>query len=260
MRVLKYVKLLPLLVIVSLLTFAVRIGDFMTELHHAGAALAQEEVHDAKAPPMPAGQTADAKPAENAAPAPVAPEAGPPDIALPTMGDPKTAEGAANAEGEESPRWQDGGDAAIEDSEVQASLYKDLVERRRTLEQREKDLKVREALLEAGERELEQKLREMMAIRNDIQGLLTQQSDEEKARVDSLVKIYEGMKAKDAAGIFNTLDMDVLIRIMSKMSERKSAPILAEMNPERARTVTILLAQQRQLPELAADTTPPAQN
>ena len=64
------------------------------------------------------------------------------------------------------------------------------------------------------------------------------------------MKIYEGMKAKDAANIFNTLDIDVLLAVMSRMSERKSAPVLAEMDPERARTVTILLAQQKQIPSI----------
>ena len=59
------------------------------------------------------------------------------------------------------------------------------------------------------------------------------------------------MKAKDAARIFNTLDVDVLLNVISRMSERKSAPILAEMDADRARTVTILLAQQRQVPGMS---------
>ena len=55
---------------------------------------------------------------------------------------------------------------------------------------------------------------------------------------------------KDAARIFDTLDIDILVDVMANMSERKMSPILAAMNPERARTVTIMLAQQKQLPEL----------
>ena len=58
------------------------------------------------------------------------------------------------------------------------------------------------------------------------------------------------MKAKDAANIFNTLDMDILISVMGRMSERKLAPILAEMNPDRARSVTIFLAEQKSQPTL----------
>ena len=137
---------------------------------------------------------------------------------------------------------------------VRAELAEDLAERRRALDAREDTLIQREALLTAAERELDRKYQELTMLRQDIEALLQQQSEQEQERINSLVKIYEGMKAKDAANIFNTLDLDVLIAVMSRMSERKASPILAEMVPERARTVTILLAQQKQLPVL-----PPAQ-
>ena len=82
------------------------------------------------------------------------------------------------------------------------------------------------------------------------ENLLENQSEEEKARIVSLVKIYEGMKPKDAARIFDTLDLDILVSVVSQMSERKLSPVLAAMNPERARTVTIMLAEQKRLPSL----------
>ena len=94
------------------------------------------------------------------------------------------------------------------------------------------------------------KVDEMNRVKGDIQDLLKEQSSEEQARITSLVKVYEGMKAKDAANIFNTLDMDILIEVMGRMSERKLAPVLAEMDPERARSVTIFLAEQKKLPSM----------
>ena len=133
---------------------------------------------------------------------------------------------------------------------MQQELYQDLSRRREELDGRERALVTREAFLEAAERELNQKLRELTALKNEIESLMQEQSEEQQERINSLVRIYEGMKAKDAARIFNTLDMDVLISVMARMSERKSAPILAEMSADRARTVTILLAQQNQIPTL----------
>jgi flagellar motility protein MotE (MotC chaperone) len=112
---------------------------------------------------------------------------------------------------------------------------------------------VREALLSAAERELDQKLRELTVLQSEIEASMKKRSDEEIARIASLVKIYEGMKPKDAASILNTLDLDVLLVIMTQMSERKSSPIMAEMNPERARTLTIMMSEQRQkssIPEM----------
>src|SRR3546814_4430099 len=63
-------------------------------------------------------------------------------------------------------------------------------------------------------------------------------SDLSEGQMQSLVKIYESMKPKDAARIFEELDMEVLLEVVERMKERKTAPILAEMNPERAKTVT----------------------
>jgi len=56
------------------------------------------------------------------------------------------------------------------------------------------------------------------------------------------------MKPKDAARIFEELDMEVLLEVVERMKERKTAPILAQMNPQRAKTVTLELAQRRELP------------
>ena len=121
---------------------------------------------------------------------------------------------------------------------------------REELDKRERDLATREALLQAAEQELDRKYQEMDAIRSEIKKLLEEQSEEEKARIASLVKIYEGMKPKEAARIFDTLDLDILVSVTSQMSERKLSPVLASMNPDRAKTLTIMLAEQKTLPTL----------
>ena len=53
--------------------------------------------------------------------------------------------------------------------------------------------------------------------------------------MQSLVKIYETMKAKDAARILGQIEMDVLLSIMERIKERSSAPVLAQMDADRAR-------------------------
>lgn len=247
---------MPLLVVVASLCFTVRLGEFVTGLNQAGSAFAQQEMneHDTAAPPPlpkhdeaqkpvnPDQALADETQADGADKKPE--EDIPGDVILPTI-----AKDSATADGEKA-EWRDAGEEDFNYSGVQESLYKDLTQRREDLEKREKALATRQALLEAAERELDQKVRELTSLRGEIEGLLVKQSEEEVARTQSLVRIYEGMKAKDAARIFNTLDTDVLLQVLTKMSERKSSPILAEMDPERARTITILMAQQQQLPAL----------
>lgn len=190
---------------------------------------------------------------EESAAATVPPPAQPPAASPADHTVPATA--AAGEASEQPIEWKDATDADMEYSAVQMTLFEDLSKRRKELEQKEKILVTREALLQAAEKNLEQKYKELSDLRGEVEELLKKQSEEESARVVSLVKIYEGMKAKDAARIFDTLDMDVLLQVLGRMSERKSAPIIAAMNPERARSVTIMLAEQKALPTLEDDLT-----
>lgn len=134
------------------------------------------------------------------------------------------------------------------DSEIE--ILQSLAKRREDLRQKEAALQQKEALLAAAEKQLEAKMVELGELRSEIENLLGQQQEEQEARINSLVRMYETMKAKDAARIFDTLEMDVLISVMGRMSERRAAPILAEMNSDIARTVTIKLAEQKKLPEM----------
>jgi flagellar motility protein MotE (MotC chaperone) len=163
-----------------------------------------------------------------------------------TSGAEKTAEDVED----DVSRWTDADDTDLELPVLRVEMFKELIARRENLDKRQRILQQREALLMAAEQELERKYDELTQLRAEIAELLEKQSVEEQARIRSLVKTYEGMKAKDAARIFNTLSIDVLLEVMSGMSERKIAPILASMETERARQVTILLSEQKKLPSL----------
>ena len=242
----RQVKILPVLIVVLALAFGVRLNAFMTGTHTTEGLAFAEQVSEIT--PQ-AGDEAAAEP----------PEANPEAQAEPDQikeeGKEEPAKQAEGNLGEPPPAakegaWRDSMDEQLEYSEVRMELFEDLSNRRAALEKKEKELKMREALLKAAEQELDQKYKELTSLREEIQALLKTQSEEENARIASLVKIYEGMKAKDAARIFNTLDTDVLLDVMGKMSERKSAPILAAMNADRARSITILLAEQKALPDM----------
>ncbi len=138
----------------------------------------------------------------------------------------------------------------IEYTPVEIEVLNSLSKRRDLLEKREKEIAKQEALLKAGEKEIDRKVAELLKIKSELKNLLEDQSNMQKGRIQSLVKIYSGMKPKQAARIFDTLNMDILLAVIGKMSERKTSPILANMNPDKARKVTIRLAGQHKLPEL----------
>jgi flagellar motility protein MotE (MotC chaperone) len=133
-------------------------------------------------------------------------------------------------------------------SGAELDVLQSLAKRRDELDQREQQIGQREALLKAAEGEVDRKIAELNKIKSELEGLLNKQQSIQDERIDSLVKIYEGMKPKEAARIFDTLEMDILVSVIGKMSERKSSPILANMDPEKARLVTIKLSEQHKLP------------
>ena len=56
------------------------------------------------------------------------------------------------------------------------------------------------------------------------------------------------MKPKDAARIFEELEMRVLLEVVARMKEAKLAPILALMNPQKAMEVTTKMLDRKQIP------------
>lgn len=248
-------KLLPALIFISFLAFSVRLASIVSGIEHiSGVAMAEEKT--------PADQKSEEKKPEDKKPEDKKEATGKAEVEEKNSKavEKKADEGddwtnkpyAFDAKEAEAPEWKDAGDSDFEGGDVNAQLFEDLSKRRQQLDKEDKDLQVKEALLKAATKELDRKYQELSNLRKEIEGLLEKQSEEETARISSLVKIYEGMKPADAARIFDTLDLDVLISVFSKMSEKKISPIMAAMNAERARTVTIMLAEQKKLPTLPA--------
>ena len=228
-------RLLPLLVLVSFLSLSVRTLDFISGASNYFSQAQALETVDEEPPQMDEeevydlyAQADDVDADEEDLRNPPAP-AGPED---PTYD------------------WRDSSEINTDYSNVNVKLFNDLQDRSERLEKKEKELMRKEALLKASEQEIDRKFEELTKIKQELKDLLNSQSKEEEARIKSLVKVYENMKPKDAARIFDTLDIPILVDVASRMSERKLSPVMAQMNPERAKTVTILLAEEKSLPEL----------
>jgi flagellar motility protein MotE (MotC chaperone) len=139
-------------------------------------------------------------------------------------------------------------------SQAELDVLQQLTERRSILEQREGELEERAALLQAAETRIDQKIQDLRDLRTTLEQLTRIRDDQEEKKILSLVKIYETMKPKEAAQIFQELEMDTLLLVVDRMKERKLAPVLAEMNPNKAMEITVELARLRQLPQPSADT------
>ena len=135
-------------------------------------------------------------------------------------------------------------------SSIERQFLHDLVKRRRVLKEREQRLEEREALLRGVEKQLAEKQDRLTEIKAEIDDLLKVYQQEQRDEAKKLVNIYSNMKPKSAAQIFNDMEMDTLLAVLRGMKERKIAPIMAAMAPDKARLVTRELAEIRKLPEL----------
>lgn len=133
-------------------------------------------------------------------------------------------------------------------SPAERALLEDLRTRRQALDARESNIVARETMLAAAERRLTQRVDELTAMQTRLEALDRAAREREDANWRNLVRIYENMRPRDAAKIFDELDMPVLLEVVARMKERSVAPILAGMQPERSRQVTSELAARRARP------------
>ena len=125
------------------------------------------------------------------------------------------------------------------------ALLLDLRKRRETLDQRDSAIAARETALGAVETRLNARFVELQQLQAKLEDLEKQRQARDESNWQGLVKVYEAMKPRDAATIFDDLDLAVLLGVLDRMKEARTAPILAAMQPDRARLVTVELSRLR---------------
>jgi len=187
--------------------------------------------------PAPPGEKATAPAASGAKPEP-----------KPPSSEPKSAAGEAKAKpGETKPAAPGGAPAGFDPdhpvpSAGERAVLESLNQRRQELEARARELDVRENLLAATEKRVEARLAEIKAAEERINATVHKKDEAEAARFKGLVSMYENMKPKDAAKIFDRLDMRILIELAAQLNPRRMSDILGQMSPEVAERLTSEIA------------------
>jgi flagellar motility protein MotE (MotC chaperone) len=231
-------RLLPALIGVASLMLVLRVADIWFDLDaHAqttGAAAATPAATSAKP------ETGTALATATAAPAPAATTATPsaPATAQPPS---QTAEPAPDP---------------LSMSPAEIDVLQKLAQRRQELDKRAAEMAQQQVLLKAAEQRIDDKIAKLQSIETDIGSLEDKRDQQDDQRLKSLVKIYESMKPADAARIFEQLDMPVLLEVLKRMHEAKAAPVLAAMDPEKAKVATTALADSRRQEPAASKSTP----
>lgn len=115
-------------------------------------------------------------------------------------------------------------------------------ERLEFLEKREEALKEQQRLVEIADRRVREQVAKLELIKDKIveQAQLADSKIAKESR--RLISIYEKMKPKDAANIFNEMSPKVAAELLRSMREDQSSAILAKMSPKIAYDVTLALA------------------
>jgi flagellar motility protein MotE (MotC chaperone) len=150
------------------------------------------------------------------------------------------AAAAAAAGGQAAPASTETG---LQVTGAERVLLERLQERRRELDARAKELETREGLLRATEKRLEARVEELKDIEARVNAAVQSRDEEEVKRFRSVVTMYENMRAKDAARLFDRLDIRLLGDVARAMNPRRLADILALMTPEAAERLTVELAR-----------------
>jgi len=145
------------------------------------------------------------------------------------------------------PKGKAGGPATVDidhppPSAGERAVLESLNQRRQELDARTRELDVRESLLAATEKKLEARLAEIKETEARINAASQKKDEAETGRFKSLVSMYENMKAKDAAKVFDRLDMRILIELAGQINPRRMSDILAQMSPEVAERLTSEIA------------------
>jgi len=119
-----------------------------------------------------------------------------------------------------------------------------LQDRRQELDTRGRDLEMRENLLKAAEKRVEAKVNELKDVESRVNTAMGNRDKAEADRFKSIVSMYENMKSKDAARIFDRLDLKILVEVSTQINPRKMSEILAQMTSEGAERLTVELANR----------------
>ena len=129
-------------------------------------------------------------------------------------------------------------------SDAERAILERLQSRRQELDTRAREIDIRESLLKEAEKRIESKVEEMKAIEAKTQADKAAKAEAQNAKLKGLVATYEGMKPKDAAKVFDKLEMPVLIEIASQIKPRNMSDILGLMQTDAAERLTVELARR----------------
>lgn len=125
---------------------------------------------------------------------------------------------------------------------AEADLIKDILAHQSEMGGQQKEIAAQQKVLDAAKAALDVRMNDL----DSSLALLKQKQAAQRAvadgETDRLVKIYEDMPPKEAAAVFNIMDLHVLVAVSARMNTRKISAIMGNMSPERVNLISQYMA------------------
>lgn len=126
--------------------------------------------------------------------------------------------------------------------EPPAEIAKALVQREAALRTREAELTAEATRLDALRKEVEAQVATMQSAEDELRKTISLAEGAAERDVQQLTEIYQAMKPKEAAALFNGMDPQFAAGFLGRMRPAEAAGIMAGMDPGAAYAISALLA------------------
>ncbi|GBQ24647.1 hypothetical protein AA12717_1847 [Gluconacetobacter sacchari DSM 12717] len=170
------------------------------------------------------------------------------DIARQTSATPPETSGAEAAATAATP----GQGTDPEVTKAETALIRNIVARQSTFDTEQKSLEEQKRIIDAAQSALNEKMRDLDSTMAALAERQAAHRETMSAETDRLVRIYEEMPPKEAAAVFNIMDIHVLVSVANRMNPRKISAVMGYMMPERVNIVSQYMAGIRTFHPLRA--------
>lgn len=146
----------------------------------------------------------------------------------------------ARKQPEQTPRKNDPypGRIRLEMEPGEVQLLQSLRSMKEALEERERRLLLREKAVAEVEKEADKRLKELEAMLAKVQQRLQEEESIKSKKIKRLTAVYASMKPEKSAQVIERMDLDTVIKIFSRMDEKKVGKIMSFLPPEKAVLIT----------------------
>lgn len=128
---------------------------------------------------------------------------------------------------------------------AESDLVKDIMAHQSEMGSQQKEVAAQQRVLDAAKAALDVRMNDLDASLAQLKQKQADQKAVVDGETDRLVKIYEDMPPKEAAAVFNIMDLHVLVAVSGRMNTRKISAIMGNMSPERVNLISQYMAGVR---------------